>query len=99
MIRRGSWSSRSCIHGKGFFRYETMQKAGDLAVQAVERGSAAQADISGEDLLAAGIGKGPRIAAGLEAALRAKLEGRAVGKAAQLAVALEAARRHRPRRA
>jgi tRNA nucleotidyltransferase (CCA-adding enzyme) len=65
----------------------------------LERGASVHADISGEDLLAAGVHRGPGIAVGLAAALRAKLDGHAAGKAAQLAVALEAARRHRPRRA
>ncbi|MGH2869661.1 MAG: hypothetical protein ACRDNK_19105 [Solirubrobacteraceae bacterium] len=48
-------------------------------------------EIDGEDLLAAGVARGPAIGAGLRAALAAKLDGRARGRAAELAEALKAA--------
>jgi tRNA nucleotidyltransferase (CCA-adding enzyme) len=48
-------------------------------------------DIGGEDLIAAGVAPGPAIAAGLRAALAAKLDGEAPTRAEQLAVALRAA--------
>jgi tRNA nucleotidyltransferase (CCA-adding enzyme) len=47
-------------------------------------------EIDGGDLLAAGVTEGPRIGAGLRAALAAKLDGRAGDAAAQLAEALRA---------
>jgi tRNA nucleotidyltransferase (CCA-adding enzyme) len=47
-----------------------------------------QLEISGADLLAAGMPAGPGIGAGLRAAREAKLDGRAVGREAELAVAL-----------
>jgi len=50
-------------------------------------------EISGDDLLAAGVPAGPRIGAGLAAALEAKLDGRAQGREAELRVAVEAAGR------
>jgi tRNA nucleotidyltransferase (CCA-adding enzyme) len=49
-------------------------------------------DIGGSDLLEAGVEQGPAIGRGLEAALAAKLDGRAQDREAELAVALEAAR-------
>ena len=49
-------------------------------------------EIDGDDLLAAGIPEGPAIGRGLEAALRAKLDGEAAGPEEELAVALAAAR-------
>ncbi len=49
-------------------------------------------EISGSDLLAAGVEEGPAIGRGLEAALRAKLNGEAAGRESELEVALEAAR-------
>lgn len=49
-----------------------------------------KADIDGADLLRAGVRRGPRVAAGLDAALRAKLDGRASGRDEQLAEALAA---------
>ena len=49
-------------------------------------------DIGGDDLLAAGVEQGPAVGRGLEAALRARLDGRASDRDLQLRVALEAAR-------
>jgi hypothetical protein len=48
-------------------------------------------EISGEDLLAAGVERGPAIGRGLRAALRARLDGEASGRDEELRVALEAA--------
>ena len=48
-------------------------------------------EITGEDLLDAGVARGPAIGAGLAAALAAKLDGHAAGRAAELAEALRAA--------
>ncbi len=45
-------------------------------------------EITGDDLLAAGMPQGPPIGAGLRRALDAKLDGRAAGRAEELAVAL-----------
>ncbi len=47
-------------------------------------------DIDGNDLLRAGVTEGPRVAVGLDAALRAKLDGKAPGRDEQLAAALAA---------
>jgi tRNA nucleotidyltransferase (CCA-adding enzyme) len=49
-------------------------------------------EISGSDLLDAGIDQGPAVGRGLRAALAAKLDGEIQGREAELAVALEAAR-------
>ena len=49
-------------------------------------------DIGGEDLLEAGVARGPDVARGLEAALRAKIDGAAPGREEQLAAALRAIR-------
>jgi tRNA nucleotidyltransferase (CCA-adding enzyme) len=49
-------------------------------------------EISGEDLLAAGIPEGPAVGTGLSAALRAKLDGEVSGREAELELALAAAR-------
>lgn len=49
-------------------------------------------DIGGGDLLGAGVPRGPDVARGLEAALRAKIDGTAPGREEQLAVALRALR-------
>lgn len=54
-----------------------------------------RAEITGEDLLRAGVAPGPAVGAGLAAAFRARLEGRALDRESQLGVALEAARGHR----
>ena len=48
-------------------------------------------DIDGNDLLAAGVARGPAIGAGLAAALAAKLDGRTAGHDDELAEALRAA--------
>jgi tRNA nucleotidyltransferase (CCA-adding enzyme) len=50
-------------------------------------------EISGEDLLAAGIPEGPAVGRGLAAALRSKLDGEIAGREAELETALDAARR------
>jgi len=55
--------------------------------------SSVRADVTGGDLLAAEVPAGPRIARGLEAARRAKLDGRAPGRSEQLRVAVRRARR------
>jgi tRNA nucleotidyltransferase (CCA-adding enzyme) len=49
-------------------------------------------EISGEDLLAAGVPQGPAIGTGLAATLRAKLDGEVSGRDAELELALTAAR-------
>jgi tRNA nucleotidyltransferase (CCA-adding enzyme) len=49
-------------------------------------------DVRGRDLLSAGIPPGPRVAAGLDAALKAKLDGRATDREGQMEAALRAAR-------
>jgi tRNA nucleotidyltransferase (CCA-adding enzyme) len=49
-------------------------------------------EISGEDLLAAGVPEGPAVGRGLSAALRAKLDGEVSGRDAELELALAAAR-------
>ncbi len=49
-------------------------------------------EISGEDLLAAGIAQGPAIGHGLTAALRAKLDGAVAGRDDELRIALDTAR-------
>jgi hypothetical protein len=51
-------------------------------------------DLTGRDLLRQGVPQGPGIAAGLKAALRAKLEG-ADNRETQMAAALRAARAQR----
>jgi tRNA nucleotidyltransferase (CCA-adding enzyme) len=58
----------------------------------VSRWREVRASISGEDLLAAGVPEGPAVGRGLEAALRAKLDGEAEGRERELEIALEAAR-------
>lgn len=57
----------------------------------------ARPDITGADLLQAGIQPGPAIAAALEAALAAKLDGRARGRGDQWRVALQSIGRRRRR--
>ena len=49
-------------------------------------------EISGEDLIAAGVAEGPAVGRGLAAALRAKLDGEAADREAELRIALDAAR-------
>lgn len=55
--------------------------------------SGVRLEISGDDLLVAGVPPGPGVGAGLAAALEAKLDGLAGGREAELRVALEAASR------
>jgi tRNA nucleotidyltransferase (CCA-adding enzyme) len=50
-------------------------------------------EIDGEDLIAAGVSQGPAIGKGLDAALRAKLDGEISGRDEELGTALRAARR------
>jgi tRNA nucleotidyltransferase (CCA-adding enzyme) len=49
-------------------------------------------EISGDDLIAAGIPQGPAIGRGLAAAMRAKLDGGATARSDELGIALDAAR-------
>ena len=49
-------------------------------------------EITGEDLIAAGIPEGPAIGHGLEAALSGKLDGEISGRDEELRIALAAAR-------
>ena len=49
-------------------------------------------EISGEDLIGAGIPEGPAIGHGLEAALSGKLDGEISGRDEELRIALAAAR-------
>jgi tRNA nucleotidyltransferase (CCA-adding enzyme) len=53
-------------------------------------------EISGEDLMAAGVPEGPAVGRGLAAALRAKLDGEISGREAEAEVALAAAREAEP---
>jgi tRNA nucleotidyltransferase (CCA-adding enzyme) len=50
-------------------------------------------EIDGADLIAAGVGEGPALGRGLEAALRKRLDGEVHGREQELAAALEAAQR------
>jgi len=61
----------------------------------VERLRHVRLEITGSDLLAAGVPEGPAIGRGLEAALRAKLDGEAAGREAELGLALAAAQDER----
>lgn len=58
----------------------------------------ARPDLTGSDLVRAGIRAGPEVSAALEAALAAKLDGRARGREEQWRVALETVRRHSEQR-
>jgi hypothetical protein len=58
----------------------------------LEHGRHVRLEISGHDLLAAGVERGPAIGAALGAALRAKLDGEVAGREAELEVAIAAAR-------
>jgi tRNA nucleotidyltransferase (CCA-adding enzyme) len=49
-------------------------------------------EITGEDLIAAGVAEGPALGRGLRAALARKIDGEVVGREAELAAALEGAR-------
>lgn len=51
-----------------------------------------EADISGDDLLRAGVQSGPMVGVGLRAALEAKLDGSAVDPASQLLIGISASR-------
>ena len=48
-------------------------------------------EIDGDDLIAAGVPEGPAVGRGLDAALRAKLDGDVEGREGELATALAAA--------
>ena len=48
-------------------------------------------EISGDDLIAAGVAEGPAVGRGLAAALRAKLDGEVRGRDEELRAALDAA--------
>ena len=58
----------------------------------VERWRHVALEISGDDLIAAGVPQGPAVGLGLAAALDAKLDGAVAGRDAELALALEIAR-------
>jgi tRNA nucleotidyltransferase (CCA-adding enzyme) len=64
----------------------------EAAADWLERLRHVKLEISGRDLLAAGVPEGPSVGRGLRAALAAKLDGRAQSREQELAVALEAAR-------
>ena len=53
-------------------------------------------EITGEDLIAAGVPEGPAIGHGLEAALSGKLDGELSGREQELQIALTAARGELP---
>jgi tRNA nucleotidyltransferase (CCA-adding enzyme) len=57
----------------------------------LERWRSVELEIDGSDLLAAGVPQGPALGRGLEAALRAKLDGEVDGREQELAAALAAA--------
>ena len=61
------------------------------ATEWLERVRHVELEIDGRDLLAAGVPEGPRIGRGLQAALAAKLDGRASGREQELEAALEGA--------
>lgn len=61
------------------------------ATEWLERLRHVELEIDGRDLLAAGVPEGPRIGRGLQAALAAKLDGRASGREQELEAALEGA--------
>jgi tRNA nucleotidyltransferase (CCA-adding enzyme) len=80
----------------GSSRIETVALAGGFGAQDaahlwLARLRFVTLEIDGDDLLAAGVGSGPPVGAGLRAALAAKLDGRAQGRDAELAEALKAA--------
>jgi tRNA nucleotidyltransferase (CCA-adding enzyme) len=66
-------------------------KIRDAIVDYLSRGRLERIEINGRDLSRAGVPLGPRIAAGLEAALAAKLDGEARDAVAQLEVAVRIA--------
>lgn len=65
--------------------------AEQAATEWLERLRHVELEIDGRDLLAAGVPEGPRIGRGLEAALAAKLDGRAGNREQELQTALEGA--------
>jgi len=69
---------------------------GEQAARWIAEWRHARPEITGSDLLAAGL-EGPAVGAGLEAAAEAQLDGRAPDRETQLAAALDAARRRPPR--
>jgi tRNA nucleotidyltransferase (CCA-adding enzyme) len=64
----------------------------------LEEWNRVRADLTGRDLIAAGIPEGPAVARGLERALRAKLRGDAPDRTSQLEIALKAAGKARGRK-
>jgi tRNA nucleotidyltransferase (CCA-adding enzyme) len=58
----------------------------------LERWRSIETDISGDDLMRAGVQAGPRVGVGLRAALEAKLDGRAPDPTSQLTIGIHAAR-------
>ncbi len=74
------------------------ERVGQAVALYLERLRDVRPDITGADLLRAGIAPGPRIATGLEAALASKLDGRAQGRDEQLLAALAAIRTWRESR-
>jgi tRNA nucleotidyltransferase (CCA-adding enzyme) len=64
----------------------------DAATEWLTRLRHVRLEIDGRDLMAAGVPEGPRIGAGLRAALGAKLDGHAAGEKQELRAALEAVR-------
>jgi hypothetical protein len=82
------------VGGRGV---EVVAAAGALGAEAparewLERLRHVRLEITGEDLLRAGIAPGPAIGAGLRAALEEKLDGYAPDRATELGVALHQAR-------
>jgi tRNA nucleotidyltransferase (CCA-adding enzyme) len=73
--------------------FSTRVEARRRLTRYLERDRGARPDIDGRDLLAAGVLPGPGVAAGLRAALLAKLKGRARTRLEQLAIATRTARR------
>jgi tRNA nucleotidyltransferase (CCA-adding enzyme) len=66
--------------------------AGEQARAWLHRLRHVELEVTGADLLDAGISAGPALGAGLRAALRAKLDGATAGREDELEVALKAAR-------
>ena len=73
-----SWCSARALGGEWLDRY--LGEWRDVTLE-----------ISGEDLIAAGVPEGPAVGRGLAAALRAKLDGEAPTRDDELRIALEAA--------
>ncbi|MDQ6605225.1 MAG: hypothetical protein M3Z06_01595 [Actinomycetota bacterium] len=94
---RAAGSPSAIAAAVGGRRTETVALAGALgaaesAREWLGRLRRIRLEIDGEDLLGAGIEPGPRIGAGLRAALAAKLDGGISGRESELAEALRAAR-------